>query len=66
MASSIKGKVAYAGHAVAQAAKTAGHQIAEGNGKAVDFVKEKTGIEAPAGIQGFPSLSTSLFQLTHG
>ena len=46
MTSTIKGKVADAGHAVADAAKTAGHQIVEGNGTAVDFVKDKTRIGA--------------------
>ena len=46
--SNIKDKVADAGHAVVDAAKTAGHKIAEGAEKAVDFVKEKTGMGGPA------------------
>ena len=45
MANTIKGKVADAGHAVAEAAKNVGHKIAEGSEKAVDFVKEKTGMK---------------------
>ena len=44
MAESIKDKVVNAGHAVAGAATIAGHKIAEGAGKAVEFVKEKTGM----------------------
>ena len=48
MASTIKDKVADAGHAVADAAKNVGHKIAEGTEKAVDFVKEKTGLGGPA------------------
>jgi len=57
MASTIKDKVADAGHAVAEAAKNVGHMIAEGSEKAVDFVKEETGIGSPpegtdAGIAG--------------
>jgi len=48
MASTIKDKVADAGHAVADAAKNVGHKIAEGTAKAVDFAKEKTGIGGPA------------------
>jgi hypothetical protein len=47
MASTLKNKVADAGHAVADAAKNVGHKIAEGAENAVDFVKEKTGIGAP-------------------
>ena len=46
--SNIKDKLADAGHAVADTAKTVGHKIAEGAGKAVDFVKEKTGHRGPA------------------
>jgi hypothetical protein len=42
--SNIKDKVADAGHAVADTAKNVGHTIAQGAEKAVDFVKEKTGI----------------------
>ena len=48
MASTMKDKVADAGHAVADAAKNVGHKIAEGAEKAVDFAKEKTGIGGPA------------------
>jgi hypothetical protein len=44
MAGTIKEKIAGAGHAVADAAKNVGHRIAEGTEKAVDFVKEKTGM----------------------
>ena len=47
MANSMKDKMAEAGHAVADAAKTAGHKIAECTEKTVDFVKEKTGIGGP-------------------
>ena len=46
--STMKDKVADAGHAVADAAKTVGSKIAEGAEKAVDFVKEKTGMGGPA------------------
>ena len=42
MTGSIKDKAAEAGHAVAEAAKDVGCKVAEGAGKAVDFVKEKT------------------------
>ena len=53
--SNVKDKLKDAGHAVADAAKavgekvvegtkTVGHKVAEGAGKAVDFVKDKTGI----------------------
>ncbi len=48
MASTIKNKVADAGHAVGEAAKNVSHKIAEGAEKAVDFAKEKTGIGGPA------------------
>jgi hypothetical protein len=48
MANTMKNKVADAGHAVADAAKNVGHKIAEGAEKAVDFVKEKTGVGGPA------------------
>ena len=48
MASTMKDKVADAGHAVVDAAKNVGHKIAEGTEKTVDFVKEKTGIGGPA------------------
>lgn len=44
MASTLKNKVADAGGAVADAAKNVSHKIAEGAEKAVDFVKEKTGM----------------------
>jgi len=46
--SNIKDKVADAGHAVMDTAKDVGHKIAEGAEKAVDFVKEKTGMGGPA------------------
>lgn len=42
--STIKDKLADAGHAVTETAKNVGHKIAEGAEKAVDFVKAKTGI----------------------
>ena len=48
MASTLKDKAGDAGHAVADATKNVGHKIAEGAEKAVDFVKEKTGIGGPA------------------
>ena len=48
MAKPIKDKVADTGHAVADAAKNVGHKIAEGTEKAVEFVKEKTGMSGPA------------------
>jgi hypothetical protein len=48
MASTMKDKVADAGHAVVDATKNVGHKIAEGTEKAVDFAKEKTGIGGPA------------------
>jgi hypothetical protein len=48
MASTMKDKVADAGHAVVDAAKNAGRKIAEGAEKSVDFVKEKTGVGGPA------------------
>ena len=48
MASTMKDKVADAGHAVVDAAKNVGHTIAAGAEKAVDFAKEKTGIGGPA------------------
>jgi hypothetical protein len=48
MANTMKDKVAEVGHAAADAAKNVGHKIAEGTGKAVDFVKEKTGLGGPA------------------
>jgi hypothetical protein len=48
MASTSKDKAADASHAVFDAAKNVGHKIAEGTEKAVDFVKEKTGIGGPA------------------
>jgi hypothetical protein len=47
MSSTITEKVAEAGHTVAEAAKTAGHKIADGADKALDYVKEKTGIGTP-------------------
>ena len=50
MASTIKDKVVDAGHAAADAAKNVGHKIAEGTEKAVDFVKEKTGMASPEGV----------------
>jgi hypothetical protein len=48
MASTMKDKVADAGHAVADAAKNVGHKIAEGAATTVDFVKDRTGIGGPA------------------
>lgn len=48
MANTIKDKVANARHAVADAAKNVGQKIAGGTEKAVDFVKEKTGMGGPA------------------
>ena len=45
--SNLKDKAADAGHSVVDAAKGAGHKIAEGAEKAVDFVKEKTGMGGP-------------------
>jgi hypothetical protein len=42
--SDIKDKVADAGHKVADVAKDVGHKIAQGAEKAVDFVKDKTGL----------------------
>jgi hypothetical protein len=48
MANTIKDNVADAGHTVADAAKKVGHKIAKGAENAVDFVKEKTGMESPA------------------
>ena len=48
MSSTMKDKVANAGHAVADTTKNVGHKIAEGAEKAVDFAKEKTGIGGPA------------------
>ena len=45
--STITDKVADAGHKVADAAKDVGHKIAEGAEKAVDFVKDKTGLGGP-------------------
>ena len=48
MASTMKDKVADAGHAVVDAAKNVGHKIAEGTEKTIDFVKDKTGIGGPA------------------
>ena len=44
MSSKVKDKVADMGHTVADTAKTLGHKIAEGAEKAVDFVKDKTGM----------------------
>jgi hypothetical protein len=42
--SSFKDKLKKAGQAIAQTAKDVGHKVAEGTGKAVDYVKEKTGL----------------------
>jgi hypothetical protein len=52
MASKVKEQVADMGHAVADTAKNVGHKIAEGAEKAVDFVKEKTGLGAQSGACG--------------
>lgn len=50
---SFKDKAASAGQAVADAAKNVGHHIAEGAEKAVEFVKEKTGMgQCDAGVAG--------------
>jgi hypothetical protein len=49
MASKVKEKVADMGHAVADTAKNVGHKIAEGAEKAVDFVKDKTGLGEHSG-----------------
>ena len=43
---SLKENAAKAGHAVAETAKEVGHKVSEGTAKAVDFVKEKTGMGA--------------------
>ena len=71
MASTIKDKVENAGQAVVDVAKSAGQKIAEGTKKAVEFVKDKTGIGGPkegtnAGVAttipvfpGFPQTGTS-------
>jgi hypothetical protein len=48
MSSTIKEKVVDASQAVVDTAKNAGHKIAEGAEKTVDFVKEKTGMGGPA------------------
>ena len=48
MANTIKDKVADAGHAVADAAKSVGDKIAKGTDNAVELVKEKTGMGGPA------------------
>jgi hypothetical protein len=45
--SDIKEKVADAGHKVADVAKDVGHKITQGAEKAVDFVKDKTGLGGP-------------------
>jgi hypothetical protein len=42
--SDVKNKLKDAGHAVADAAKAVGKEVAKGTEKAVDFVKDKTGI----------------------
>jgi hypothetical protein len=47
--SKAKDKIAKAGHVAADAAKDLGHKIAQGAEKAVDFVKEKTGMSPPEG-----------------
>lgn len=47
MAESIKDRVASAGHTVVDAAKDVGHKVADAAKKAVDVVKEKTGINGP-------------------
>jgi len=48
MTTTIKDKVANAGHDVAGAAKNAGQKVAQGAEKAVDFVKDETGMGGPA------------------
>jgi len=56
MSNTVKDKAASAGQAIADAAKTVGHKIADGTEKAVDFVKEKTGMgcagSSNAGLAG--------------
>lgn len=42
--SDVKSKLKDAGHAVTEAAKAVGKEVAKGTEKAVDFVKDKTGI----------------------
>ncbi len=49
MADSLKDKVATAGHAMADAAKTAGNKIVEGAVQAKDWVADKTGMGAKEG-----------------
>ena len=44
MANTIKDKVADAGHTVADAAKNVSEKVAKGTSNAVEFVKEKTGV----------------------
>ncbi len=48
--STLKEKAADAGSAVVDTAKTVGHKIAEGAEKAVNFVKEKTGMGCGADV----------------
>lgn len=48
MANTTKDKVVDAGHKVADAAKNVGEKIAKGAENAVEFVKEKTGMDGPA------------------
>jgi hypothetical protein len=48
MTTTIKDKVANAGHDVAGAAKSAGQKVAQGAEKAVDFAKDETGMGGPA------------------
>ncbi len=48
MANAVKDKVADAGQSVADAAKDIGRKIASGEEKAIDFVKEETGLGGPA------------------
>ena len=47
--SNVKDKIATAGHAVADAAKSVTHKIAEGAEKVVDYVKEKSDTDPAEG-----------------
>ena len=49
--SSIKDKVVDAGKSVADTAKNVGHKIAEGAEHAADWVKDKVGMGAAAGVK---------------
>ncbi|QEL21006.1 DUF2171 domain-containing protein [Limnoglobus roseus] len=49
--STMKEKVLDAGHVVADTAKSVGHKIAEGAEQAADWVKDKVGMGATAGVK---------------